>query len=125
MTRETAAFGLAGERVAEQWLVGKGWRILARRYRAGRRDIDLIAERDGVVAFVEVKSRRGGRFGDPVEAVNWKKRKALVRAASSWISRAGVEAAFYRFDVIGVRVGGGRVRVRHVENAFELPARCP
>jgi putative endonuclease len=124
VTRETAEFGLAGERLAERWLEARGWCILARRYRAGRRDIDLIAERNGVVAFVEVKARRGGRFGDPVEAVNWKKRRALVRAASSWILSSGWRGKVYRFDVIGVRVSGGLVRIRHVENAFALPDSC-
>ena len=120
VTLETDRFGIAGERVAERWLRGRGWRVLERRYRTGHRDIDLIAERDGLVAFVEVKSRTGTRFGDPVEAVNWKKRGELVRSASTWIDRHGRRGEHYRFDVIGVLVTGSRVRVRHVENAFSL-----
>ena len=114
-------FGLMGERVAERWLLSRGWRVLQRRYRSGHRDIDLIAQRDELVAFVEVKARTGTDFGDPVEAVNWKKRSELVRSAVTWIDRHGRSGEVYRFDVIGVLVSGPRVRVRHVENAFVLP----
>ena len=111
-------FGLQGERVAERWLLARGWKVLQRRYRSGHRDIDLIAQRDELVAFVEVKARMGAEFGDPVEAVNWKKRNELVRSAFTWIDRHGRPGEVYRFDVIGVLVSGHRVRVRHVENAF-------
>jgi putative endonuclease len=91
-----------------------------RRFRNGHRDIDLVVERDGTVAFVEVKARRGRAFGDPVEAVNWSKQKELVRSASIWIDRHGRPTDSYRFDVIGVLVEGERVRIRHVPNAFSL-----
>jgi putative endonuclease len=111
-------FGQQGERVAERWLLAKGWRVLQRRYRSGHRDIDLIAQRDSLVAFVEVKARSGDDFGDPVEAVNWKKRNELVRSATTWIERHGRAGDVYRFDVIGVLVSGRQVRIRHVENAF-------
>lgn len=124
VTKQTNRFGLVGERVAERWLLARGWRVLQRRYRNGHRDIDLIAERDGLVAFVEVKARSGEQFGDPVEAVNWKKRNELARSAMTWIDRHGKPGEQYRFDVIGVLVTGERVRVRHVENAFLLSRRA-
>ena len=77
-------------------------------------------ERDGVIAFVEVKARTGDRFGDPVEAVHWKKRRELVRSALVWMDRNGLSARSYRFDVVGILVAGGRARIRHVPDAFEL-----
>ena len=120
MTAATQALVTLGERIAERWLTGKGWRVVARRFRSGHRDIDLVVERDGTVAFVEVKARRGERFGDPVEAVNWRKQKELGRSARVWVSRHGRQPDDYRFDVIGILVNGERVRIRHVENAFHL-----
>ena len=120
MSAARQAFGELGERIAERWLRRQGWRIVQRRFRSGHRDIDLVAERDGLVAFVEVKARRGQRFGDPVEAVNWKKQRELGRSARVWIARHGRVPEAYRFDVIGVLVAGPRVRVRHIENAFPL-----
>lgn len=120
MSAATQAFGELGERIAEQWLTRRGWRVVHRRYRSGHRDIDLVMEREGLVVFVEVKARSGAQFGDPIEAVNWRKQRELRRSASSWISRHGRAHESYRFDVMGILVEGRRVRVRHVENAFEM-----
>jgi putative endonuclease len=92
--------------------------VLQRRFRSGHRDIDLVVERDGLVAFVEVKARRGDRFGGPVEAVNWRKQRELGRSARVWIDRHGRPVDAYRFDVVGILMAGERVRIRHVENAF-------
>jgi putative endonuclease len=120
MSAARQAFGELGERIAERWLRRRGWRVVQRRFRSGHRDIDLVVEQEGVVAFVEVKARRGDRFGDPVEAVDWRKQRELGRSARVWIDRHGRPAEAYRFDVVGVLVAGERVRIRHVENAFSL-----
>ena len=120
MSAARQAFGEFGERIAERWLRQRGWRVVQRRFRTGHRDIDLVVEHEGIIAFVEVKARQGDTFGDPVAAVNWKKQKELGRSARVWIARHGREAEAYRFDVVGVLVDGSRVRVRHVENAFML-----
>jgi putative endonuclease len=120
MSTARQAFGELGERIAERWLRKRGWRVVQRRFRNGHRDIDLVVEQDGTVAFVEVKARRGAEFGGPVEAVNWRKRKELERSALVWIDRHGRETDTYRFDVVGVLLNGTDVRVCHVENAFRL-----
>lgn len=120
MSAARQAFGELGERIAERWLRRHGWRVVQRRFRSGHRDIDLVVEREGTVAFVEVKARQGRDFGDPVEAVNWRKQRELARSASVWIDRHGRPSESYRFDVVGVLVEGERVRIRHVPNAFSV-----
>jgi putative endonuclease len=121
MSAARQTLGRIGERVAARWLCRRGWRVLAHRFRNGHRDLDLVVERDGTVAFVEVKTRRGTAFGDPIEAVSWRKRRELIRSAKVWSDRFGPAGAAYRFDVVGVIVVGVDARVRHVENAFTLP----
>lgn len=121
MSAATQAFGELGERIAERWLRRDGWVVVERRFRSGRRDIDLVMRREETVAFVEVKARRGAGFGGPVEAVHWRKQRELRRSAQVWIDRHGRPAEDYRFDVFGVLVQGDRVRVRHVPNAFAIP----
>lgn len=118
MTVASQLLGEEGERIAEAWLVQRGWRILDRRFRSGHRDLDLVAEREGIVAFVEVKARRGRSFGHPVEAVNWRKQRELTRSAWVWIARYGGAKQEFRFDVVGVIMDESGTRVRHVENAF-------
>jgi putative endonuclease len=121
MTAARQTLGRLGEQVAARWLCRRGWRVLAKRFRNGRRDLDLVVERDGTVAFVEVKTRRDGAFADPIEAVSWRKRRELIRSAKVWSDRFGPPGVAYRFDVVGVIVVGRDARIRHVENAFLLP----
>ena len=118
MTAASQQLGEEGERIAASWLAQRGWRILERRFRSGHRDVDLVAERRGIVAFVEVKTRRGKDFGHPVEAVNWRKQRELTRSATVWMARNGGGERMFRFDVIGVLISNGSARVCHVENAF-------
>jgi putative endonuclease len=116
------ALGALGERIAARWLMQDGWRVIDRRWRSGRRDLDLVAIRDEVVAFVEVKTRRDTWSGDPVEAVNWRKQRELTRAAHAWIDQRGIldapVGAIYRFDVVGVLATREKIGVRHIEAAF-------
>jgi putative endonuclease len=114
----THQLGVLGESLAARWVAQRGWRVLARRFRVGHRDIDLIVQRGRTVAFVEVKTRRRMGFGGPIGAVGRQKRRHLSHAATIWIDRHGEPGAEYRFDVIGVLLGEGLVRVAHVENAF-------
>ena len=120
MSAARQALGELGERIAERWLRERGWKIVQRRFRSGHRDIDLVVEQNGLVAFVEVKARQGELFGDPVAAVNWRKQKELGRSARVWVARHGRRDEAYRFDVVGVLLNGTTVRIRHVEGAFDL-----
>lgn len=113
-TDERQKRGLAGERQAIQYLLARGWFIVAHRFRAGRTEIDLIARRGALVAFVEVKTRRGEGFGSPLEAVTGAKRRELVKAARAWVDRFGRPSDIYRFDCIGLLDH----KLEHVEDAF-------
>lgn len=121
MSEAREELGSIGERVAERWLRRQGWQVVHRRFRSGHRDIDLVVQRAGTVAFVEVKARQGMGFGGPVAAVGWRKQRELARSAMVWIDRHGRPMEAYRFDVIGILVNGHSVRVRHVQDAFSLP----
>ncbi len=127
MSAAKQSMGLKGERVAERWLTVHGWEIAERRFRNGRRDIDLVATRSEqagrTVAFVEVKTRGSADFGGPVSAVNWRKQRELCRSAKVWMSRFQKPGDTFRFDVIGVILGSERVRVHHIENAFLIQSK--
>lgn len=106
--------GLAGEEQAIRYLLSRGWSLLAHRYRVGHVEIDLIVRRGDLVAFVEVKTRRGRAFGHPLEAVTGAKRREIVRAARVWVDRFGRPSDIYRFDCVGVVDG----TLDHLEDAF-------
>jgi len=118
MSAERQALGLRGERIAARWLRHHGWTLLAHRFRTGHRDIDLVVRQGGVVAFVEVKTRRGARFGPPAAAVGWRKRRELATGAAIWVARHGSPGLTYRFDVVGVSFFGTNVRIEYLVDAF-------
>lgn len=120
MSAARQELGLLGERIAERWLRHAGWQVLARRFRSGHRDLDLVVRQGELVAFVEVKARRGWGLGDPVEGVRWRKRRELTRSAWVWVDRFGRPGLSYRFDVIGIVLLPDRVLVSHVADAFSL-----
>jgi putative endonuclease len=111
--------GLAGELAAARHLVATGWTVLAHRYRLGRHDLDLIARRDDLVAFIEVKTRQGDAFGGGRHAVGWRKRLVLELVASGWIADHGRAGESYRFDLMEVVWRDGQYpHVFHIEDAW-------
>lgn len=110
--------GVAGEEVARQFLERQGWVVMSHRFRVGRLEVDLIARNGSLVAFIEVKTRRGTAFGSPFEAVTWQKKREITRVAQGWMDRFGRPGDVYRFDVIGVTMAGPVTSVQHVADAF-------
>jgi putative endonuclease len=113
--------GLLGERAAMAYLISCGYDIEAHRHRLGRHDIDLIARRGKIVAFVEVKTRRSHAFGTPLEAVGRRKQTTIAKVADLWRIRFGRPDDTYRFDLVAVDEGpGGALEIQHVEDAWRL-----
>ena len=111
--------GALGERLAEEFLTGLGYTILARNFRTRLGEIDLIAREGEVIVFVEVKLRASDRFGLPREAVTAAKQQKLILAAEEWLA-AQQDAVHARFDVIEIILPAeGMHDICHLQNAFE------
>lgn len=114
--------GQAWEDLAARELRRSGYRILARNFRTWKGEIDFVASDGRVLCFVEVKGRRGRRFGLPEEAVTVEKQRRIVRAAETWMALRRVPPGARRFDVVSIlEEGGGAARVRILRGAFEAP----
>ena len=116
------ALGRFGETRAREYLVERGWTIEAANYRFGRREVDLVARRGNLVAFVEVKTRAGAGYGAPEEAVTRLKRREIEIVAQEYLVRHRLDDVDVRFDVLAVTVEKG-VRVEHLEDAWRPEAR--
>ncbi len=119
------ALGAWGERQAARVLQRRGWRVLARGYRSGRREVDLVVRREGTVAFVEVKTRTGEGFGGPEGAVDALKRREIEAVAQAYLTRHDLRDVDVRFDVVAIVIGPGRRirRLTHVEDAWRPSSR--
>lgn len=105
--------------LAERYLVGQGFEILARNFRCRLGEIDLVASSGGVLVFVEVKTRRTD-LGSPLESVDGRKQKRMMRAATFYLSRYGLHGTEARFDVVGISMGKGTHAIEHIANAFDF-----
>lgn len=112
--------GQYGEKLAESHLRRCGWRIVERNWRFHHKEIDLVARRGPVVAFVEVKARGAAALGHPLETITAAKRRDLAIAARGWIALRGRAGESYRFDAVAVVRDRAGSRVEHVEDAWRL-----
>ena len=112
--------GKEGERVAEQYLKNKGYKLVERNYRCPVGELDLIVLDRRVVVFVEVKTRSGHGYGSPLEAVEFRKQRKMIQAAQYFLSAKKLHQRDARFDVVGISWPGREPVVEHIENAFEL-----
>lgn len=107
--------GLSGEVIAEKWLTDKlGMQCLARRYRAGKGEIDLIMQDGSCLVFVEVKARPTAHAGAGLMAVTPDKQRRMANAAMHYVILQGMTDAAMRFDVIELTADG----ILHIPDAF-------
>ena len=112
-------FGKLAEELAEQFLVQKNYKILAKNYRYQKAEIDIIAEFENQIIIVEVNARKTDAFMLPQEAINKKKIRLIVSAANDFLEQNNINLET-RFDVISVLPNEtGKLEINHIENAFE------
>lgn len=109
--------GRQGEQLAYTHLLKKGYHILERNWRFGKEELDIIAKKDELIVFVEVKTRENEYLGDPVEAVTLNKQKSIIRVANEYIISHDIDLES-RFDIIGIVHNKKQTRIEHVEDAF-------
>ena len=115
---ENRSKGSRGERAAAKELYKKGYKILDMNYCRKGGEIDIVAEKDGIVVFVEVKARKNLAMGMPCEAVDIRKQKRIIETAKKYIDEKNLYGKDIRFDVTEILEKDGKLYMRHTENAF-------
>lgn len=114
--------GQQGEDAAAAYLRKLGYRILARRERVLRGDIDIVALDERTVVFVEVRTRSDCRHGHPAETVGHRKQRRIAELANAYIRKNRLEDCRVRIDVVAVTFSDvGLPQVEHFQDAFESP----
>ena len=118
-TAVNMSVGTWGEELAAAYLREKGYVILERDWHSGHRDLDIVAQNNEYLVFVEVKTRTTDIIAKPEQAVNWKKQRNLVRSINHYLHYRNIDQP-WRFDVISI-VGslGKEPQIEHIED-FQL-----
>jgi putative endonuclease len=121
MVNARHSLGKRGEQYAAQYLTDRGYAIRTRNWRCPVGEIDLVAEKEGKLIFVEVRTRRGDRLGTPEESITPAKRARLIAAAQTYLDEQGQTDRDWRIDVVAIEIGShGEVkRCTLIENAIE------
>lgn len=109
--------GGKGELLAGNYLMKKGYEILATNWRWRKSELDIVARDGAWLVFVEVKTRQAGSPADPEEAITLRKQKQLILGANGYIATTGIDLEC-RFDVISVILHEASARINHFTHAF-------
>lgn len=109
--------GNFGENLAARYLNLKGYKIIKKNFRTKFGEIDLIAKKEEILVFVEVKTRSSNKFGEPSEAVNFIKTTKIIKTANYFISYFNIFDYNIRFDVIEIFIDKFP-RINHIIDAF-------
>lgn len=109
--------GQQGEAMAQKYLLEHGYAILETNWKCGKNEADIIAYHEGVIVFVEVKTRAFGGLASPEEAVDRKKRQIYIKLANAYVL-ANQREEEVRFDIIAIELGPQGYEIRHIPDAF-------
>lgn len=112
--------GELGEQRAQAYLHAKGFKIRHTKWRTGKLELDIVAEKDGWLIIVEVKTRSTDTFEAPEEAITNRKIHNIINATHEYIHAFDWQG-YTRFDVISVIPEGQNFRIDHIEDAFLPP----
>ncbi|MGJ3521588.1 YraN family protein [Nitratidesulfovibrio sp. D1] len=118
----TATIGARGEEAAARLLAKRGLRVLARNWRHGGLELDIVCDDRGTLVFVEVKTRAASGPARPDEALTPAKRGKLVRAARQYLAAHDAWDRPCRFDLVCVVHDGATLTLEHYPHAFDLTA---
>ena len=110
--------GKFGEDLSEELLLSKGYTVVARNYRGDFGEIDIVATKEDILVFVEVKARSTIDYGYPYEAVDLKKQERIIKTAYEFLQKHDYKGYQVRFDIIEIYLMDRKYR--HIENAFGL-----
>lgn len=112
--------GKEGEDTAEKYLLKNGYEILERNFNCRQGEIDIIAKENDEIVFIEVKTRRNKKYGEPIEAVTHIKIKHLIRSIEYYLYIKDLEDSFIRIDVIEIYQSKYKTLLHHIKNAITM-----
>ena len=121
MSEKRLSLGRRGEELACKYLKKVGYKILELNYRGNLGEIDLVAEDGDCLVFIEVKTRSSLALGHPLESIDSRKQRQVIRVAREYLAKCSAEERICRFDAVAVVLSGEQPpQIELIKNAFEL-----
>ena len=114
---EKKKIGDKGEDDTVNFLLANGYEVLQRNYRFGRGEIDIIAHKENVMVFIEVKTRKNNKYGYPESFVDETQQERIHWAAEEYIRQSGWQGSI-RFDIVAIMRNNDEPQLDHFEDAF-------
>lgn len=119
MSTSKQIFGRWGEDAAAEYLAANGYMVLERNVHSAHGEIDIVASKEGLLVFVEVKTRRSHTFAYPEDSVTLRKQAYMLSAAEDYLQAHPESGESWQFDVIAVEgTPGGKAQIEHFENVI-------
>ena len=109
--------GKLGEKLAKEYLINHGYKILHTNWRTARYEVDIIAEKENILVFCEVKYRSSNRFGEPEFFVSKRKQKNIIKSAMIYIEQNCWQGET-RFDIISILTAKKTFTINHIKDAY-------
>ena len=109
--------GVFGERLAVDFLISKGYKILTQNYRFKKAEVDILAQKDAYLVAVEVKTRSSETFGAPEEFLKPAQIQRIIKAVNHFVISNDLNLEV-RFDIIAIVLSSKTPEIDHIENAF-------
>ncbi len=109
--------GKIGEKIAEEYLLEKKYKILHKNWHYQRKEIDIVAVDKNMIVIIEVKTRTSTYYNLPSQTVTLQKQKFLINTANAYVNTFNIDLEI-RFDIISVQYNSHKSKIDHIENAF-------
>jgi putative endonuclease len=109
--------GKIGEKLAKEYLINQGYKVLHTNWHARRYEVDIIAQKNNILVFCEVKYRSYNTFGEPESFVTKQKQRNIIKSAAAYVGLNRWQGES-RFDIISILMDGTTPKINHIEDAY-------
>lgn len=118
MSDHRQRIGRMGENIANRYLRAEGYEILETNFRTRYGELDIVAQTEGTIVFIEVRTRTSAILGSSWESITFFKQQQVRRMASIYLSHHHMAEVHVRFDVIAIFIKNRKANLRHLKDAF-------
>ena len=116
MSTNLQNFGKQGEEITSDFLIKKGYKILCRNWHSRFGEVDIIAQKNNQIIFIEVKTRKTDSMGSGIESVTRKKINKIIRTGISYLNKNNIQYKSYKIEIVVLKLENSSVNIKHYKS---------